>query len=383
MTRRKGQKQQKQVVLEVKENARNGQNKRRRPQRGRKGGSGNRGAPVSTSIRLASQATEKLRVHGTDRLAHVPDISIYNDGDVALDFLVGALAIPRLARLAEAYQRVVYHRLVFRVEAMAPTSAIGGLVSGFIPDASDNVGTGGEALSRVLAVPGARLFKAWQSVSIAHSCLPDVLYTSVPPVGDIRLSSPGRLVIIVDSKVVVSTSGMRVPLSVYLDWDVTLMEPSLEGKEQKGSAIESKADFYLRSANVGLWWTDDAGGDDPRTKVPGIQFDQEYRLSSKRYIDFGEAGTSGSYDRVMLVNDTTHGVTFAPVDYKGKPMMLHPARNMFFIERGDVLVPEIPNPQLGLQICRPPYLGGCGSRPSKLSTPSGSLESLSKSFEKM
>lgn len=339
---------------------------------------------------LVSQSNQRLKVHGTDRLAHVKSIGGLADGTVILDVVLDAQSIPRLAKLSDAYQRVQFHKLVFRIEPMAATSTVGGLVAGFVPDAQDRIGSGDRALARVLAVSGSKLFKAWQSVSVVHNCVPDLLYTSLPPKGEARLSSPGRFVVVVDSKVVGTSSG-EIPMSVYLDWWVTLLEPSLEQAEGESNApIVAEKSFYLRASNVGLWWKDDAGGDDPRTAIPGIQFNQMYRLPSKRFVDFTDTTATGdeqigSFDRVRMTNDATHGVTLWVVDYNGKDIPSKPSKNQWFLERGDVLHPEAPpNLQRGAQyLCRPLLKKSCAPKPRPLSMSSESLDALSEDFENL
>lgn len=299
-----------------------------------------------------SQGTQRISVHGTDRLGHVPDAEKFSDGGVVMDVIIDALAIPRLSRLAEAYQRIVFRHLVFRVEPMAPSMCVGGFVSGFIPDPTDNIGSGEKALERLLAVPGSKVHKAWQSAVVSHKCLPDVLYTSEPPLGDLRFSSPGRFVLIVDGQLNDGSIASRIPVSIYVDWKVDLLSPSLENEDRSGPVVAQES-FYLRSQNVGLWYKDTDGGDDPRPHIPGIQFDVPYRLDSKRYVDFtdSDAGTTeiiGSFDRVMLQNHSTHGVTLFVLNYKGEIIDSKPTKNQYFLEKGDVLKPEPLNAQKGL-----------------------------------
>lgn len=309
-------------------------------------------APVSTAVHLASRNTQALHLRGTDRYGHISDLSTYGEGEVVFDLPLIPTGVPRLRNLASTYQRVRWKKLTIRFEPLVPTMAVGGYVCGFIPDADDSLLETKNPLDRLMAHPGSKLAKIWQSSTVTHRCAPDLLYTSPPGKGEARLYSPGRVALVIDSKVGVA-KDVAAPLSIYLDWEVELSEPSLEGVTSKGSTPECKANFYLRSSNVGLWWKDGAGGDDPRLQIPGIAFNVTYRIGSKRFAWMGTEGAAdeviGSFDKVMLTNDPTHGVTLWVVNYEGVPLTAKSAKNIFFLEKGDILVPEPKNLTAGLE----------------------------------
>lgn len=291
-----------------------------------------------------------VHLSGTDRIFHINDIAGKAPGAVILDALLTPDIVPRLHKLAEAYQRIRYHKLVFRVETMVPTFSTGGYAFGFIPDPRDVLQPGTSALSRVMATPGAKLAKSWQSSVVAHKCNADLLYTNEPPLSELRLFSPGRVCFVIDSTPQGGTASAEMPVSIWLEWSVTLSEPSLES-HNKSSLIVAQNNFYIRSSNVGLWWRDSSGGDDPRSQIPGIQFDVVYQLTSKRFVDFtdGTTETLGSFDKVLLSNDTVHGVTLWVVDYSNKPIKGTGTKNVWVIEKGDTLTPLPGNSQVGLE----------------------------------
>lgn len=323
--------------------------------RGNRNGGSSGNAYISTSLALTSRANARVKLSGTDRLAHVPNISNFGDGATVLSVAITCADIPRLAQIAEAYQRVVFHKLCFRVVPMASTANSGGYVAGFVPDVSDDFSGGADGLNRLVAQSGTKIAKVWQNVTITHRCVSDNLYTSTPPRGDQRLSSPGRFVIIVDSEI--PTKNDKVPVSVYLDWSVTLFEPALEQKISVNAPLVSPTNFYLRQGNVGLWFKDEAGGDNPINAGLNLALNIPYRLSSKSYIDFAADGTKeevvGNFDRVRFELDTTHGLTFYMVDFHGKSIVQKPSRNQFIIEKGDTLIPEPPNALTGRAFLSP------------------------------
>ena len=319
----------------------------RNSKRSRRGGRGSADAPVSSALALTTHATSKIRITGTDRIAHIANIAGMEEGTVVLDVPITCSDVPRLETMGKAYQRVIFDKLVFRVVPMSSTANSGGYVAAFVPDVRDVLGSGPNTLNRLVAQDGAKIAKIWQSTNVAHKCVRDLLYTSIPPKGELRLSSPGRFVIALESTI--PAKGDTIPISVYMDWSVLLCEPSLEVDSPMNSPLTAHASFYLRSANMGLWWADTAGADNPTTKIPGIKKGVNYVLPSKRFVDFSGGGdenapeTLGSFDKVRFENDKVHGLTLWVLDYNGKPIKEKPGKNVWFIEEGDTLTPEPEN----------------------------------------
>lgn len=299
---------------------------------GRTGG----GAPVSTSVAIAPKNTERVHLKGTDRLIHVENVSQFGTGAVVVDVSLSCSSFKRMEHMASAYQRVRFKKLVFRIVPMAATSLTGGFAAAFVADPTDVLGSGDDALDRLVAQKGSKITKIWQSTTVGACLLPDLLYTSEPPQGDVRLSSPGRLWVVIESKVT-GLGSAQVPLTVYCDWEVDFYVPSLERAEGGGTgSLVVGATFYTRKSNVGLWWKDTAGGDDPRTKIPNIEFDVTYQTKQKFYLSYNKAG---NFDKFRMVNDATHGVTLAPVAPDGTIIIEQTEQNQYVFEKGDVLTP--------------------------------------------
>lgn len=345
--------------------------KSRRRRRVRNGRNRNR-APVSTPVSISPKNAASVTLFGTDRLFHVPDISGYAAGDVAIDFSVNTASFKRMRHMAEAYQRVHFEKLVFRVVSMCPTSVTGGFAAAFVSDPTDVLGGGNDSLDRVVAQNGSKVTKAWEDCRIVARLGPDLLYTSDPPLGDQRLSSPGRFWLVMESKV-----NQKVPLTIYCDWKVTFSVASLEGTEKSGGVLVVQAPFYTRASNVGLWWKDGPGGDDPRPKIPGITFDTVYQSKQKFYLSFSKAG---NFDKFKLVNDKNHGVTLAPVAPDGSVVVETTEQNQWVFEKGDVLTPLPENVQVGSEFhCqRSPCDISLGTRQGSTDPPSNSSQQSSE-----
>lgn len=339
--------------------------KGRRGRRNRNG-RGGAGAPISTSVSILPTNSPKMRVHGTDRVIHIPEAK-FQDGSVMVDIPISSELVPRLAHLAEAYQRIRFKKLVFHIVSMCPTTTSGGIAAAFVADPTDVLSGGNDSLNRVVAQNGSKVTKIWQSALIRSSLSGDLLYTSAPPLGDTRLYSPGRLWVVCESKF-----STPVPLTIYMDWDVELSVPSLEVKTKEGAgAIILKSNFYTRTSNPGFWYRDSGGGDDPRPMAPGIQFDVVYQAKSKSYIDFGDV--AGSFDRFIMVNDSVHGVTFTAVGMDNKPIISVTKKNQWVLEKGQPLYPVPENTVTGLEFI-------CNRSPScRLSDPKSEPPQNSKS----
>lgn len=322
---------------------------RGRRRRNRNGGNGS-GAPVSTSVSIAPRNTERVHLKGTDRLIHVDDVSKFGTGATVVDLSLSCSSFKRMEHMASAYQRVRFKKLVFRVVPMSATSSSGGFAAAFVSDPTDVLGSGDDALDRLVAQKGSKITKIWQSTTVNACLLPDLLYTSEPPQGDIRLSSPGRLWIIIESKVV-GNNNSPVPLTVYCDWEVDFYVPSLEKGEKGGSgSLVVGATFYTKKTAVGLWWQDDSPGDDPRTKIPNIEFDVTYQTKQKYYLSYEKAG---NFDKFRMVHDKVHGITLAPVAPDGTIIIEKTDINQYVFEKGDVLTPVSSPNSVGVEyLCR-------------------------------
>lgn len=229
------------------------------------------GAPVSTAVRVQQQAQDSALMRGVDRLVHVEDVSRMTSGSVVADVPINAGSFARLSVLSSAFQRVVYRKLVFRVETFAPTSVGGGYVAAFVADADDLPPAGSMArLNWVTSQSGSITTKWWQAANIAARPARAWYYTS--PGIEIREYCPGRLIILVDSKAT-ATCG----LTVYAEWEVSLTHATLESVEIKGRTVAKK--LYTQNGHKGLFYKDgDAFKDDVASQIPGAQVGDVYEL---------------------------------------------------------------------------------------------------------
>lgn len=196
-----------------------------------------------------------------------------------------------------------WHRLVFRVVPQVSTAASGGYVAAFFPDPTDRISSTQHGLSKMTSQMGARTCKWWETANVVPKLGRDLLYTSFTP-EEPRLGSPGKFVLACDS---VSTQSGG--LTVYVDWDVELSIPSLEGAAEEESGIPSLQCDLWTLAGKNMIYSMPVAGDtskleaDARRALPGILPGTHFRMSSPRY--FGEnqggafVGITG-FDRIYV-----------------------------------------------------------------------------------
>jgi len=198
-------------------------------------------------------------------------------------------SLPRLEKLGDAYQRIRYHSLRFTVEPLLSTAVSGGYTCGFIKDAADPVRD--DSTSELLASGGvARKF--WESAVISVGQLPDLYYTN-PGEGtpEYRWASPGSFVIIVDAPA--SSAGA---VKIYLDWKVTLTEPTVQGTHDNApGVVEALQSAYTLDQNYGIY--DDDGKQLKTEDLFGVKLPigSVINMPSIRYYSQAQSATAPGY----------------------------------------------------------------------------------------
>lgn len=167
-------------------------------------------------------------------------------------------------------------------------------MAAFFQDVSDRVSESQYGLSKLTSQQGAATKKWWETATMNAATPPDLLYTSFNP-EEPRTGSPGKLVVACDGK-----ASQRGGLTVYVDWSVTLMTPSLEGPEEEEGKIPSlQLPLWTKSGTPGVFGHPKAGDwssltQDARRVLPGVLPDSTFRLSSPRYFSDNVSNAPGS-----------------------------------------------------------------------------------------
>lgn len=247
-----------------------------------------------------------FRCAGSDRFFHIENIAKLKSQTIPISAVLSAQSVPRLEKISEAFQRIKYVNLKFRVVPCVSTATSGGYVCAFIADVADHVPNTDFGLSKLTSQGGAQTKKWWETATVPAALSGDLLYTSFSP-QDPRLSSPGKFVLGVDG--VASQDGS---LTVYLDWEVVLSVPSLEGTEAEEPKNPSLSiSLWTKGGSKGLYALQTPGKYDTLSQdarklfvdpLPSTMF----RLSSVRgFVENASnlAGQFRAFSKVFIDSD--------------------------------------------------------------------------------
>lgn len=220
----------------------------------------------------------------------------------------------RLARLASAFQRIKYVRLSFHVEPQVSTATSGGYVIGFIRDATDLIPDGESGLSILTSTQGSLTKKWWESAVLNCGGFKDLFYTTNSPTEE-RWSSPGILVLFADGKATQAGS-----LTIYVDYEIELFEPSLEVTANKVGAVTTiKEDTEIDGGGTKLVtvFTKAASAGSIISGKPNVG--DVYKLTSPRFYCINTSGTLTGLNSFLYVKVKEDGtLTPAYLDKTGK-----------------------------------------------------------------
>lgn len=246
-------------------------------------------APLALPQQQNQQANTSARMRGSDRFLHIEDVSKLKGTSIAAETPFLPTSLPRLEKICEAFQRVTYHKLTFRISPQVPTTTSGGYVAAFIGDVSDKITNTPHGLAKVTSQRGSKTCKWWETTTVSYTPTKDLFYTSVS-LQDMRLSSPGKFVLAVDG-----AATQIGGCTVYVDWDVTLSGPSLEEDEPDGAppTLLRPLSFKAGSAGIFVYIKESKSFDaDIRKALPDAKIDTIYKLSTFRFMDKNESNTA-------------------------------------------------------------------------------------------
>lgn len=205
-----------------------------------------RAAPAAIAKTMVRSPRDSASVRGRDRIAHVADITTFKDGQAVISVVFNAHTIPRLAVLAQGYQRVKFNRVTFRIISQSPSIVTGGYIAGFLADGAD--ATTSITAQSLITNTGARSAAWWQpsTINIPRSALGRTYYTNAPESGadSMRTYSPGSLVVIAEGK----PTGTG-PISVEVSWEATLSGATLQDKPAAAGSESSSLRVQNSYAN--------------------------------------------------------------------------------------------------------------------------------------
>lgn len=252
---------------------------------GRGTGFGGKPAPVAIApSRVPLGFTGSMRERGVERHSTINIAGGTANGYSLYSLRFDASVLPRLRRLSQTFQRIVYHSLKFTISGKAPTAVGGGFLAVFIPDPDDDNVTLERAASSQGNVPG----RWWDEKTVVATVPKSRLYTS--PSAELRLFSPGWFYLFVDGS---PTSACSLTLEV--SWDVTLDTPSLE--EAPKGPLSFSPSGPLRFASGAQNLTNSAATIADATKLlePPIENDTWLKLPFVALVEYSEgSGDTGT-----------------------------------------------------------------------------------------
>lgn len=163
--------------------------------------------------------TARITLSGTDLLEFVPDVSKFASGELVTAISIKPQLLRRLGTLANAYQRIRYRKLVFRITSRCSTSTGGGYLAAFSADPAD-VFPLKDASAYLASNPSALSSPWWTSADIQANLPSRLFYTD--PSSEVREYSPGSFLLACDAK-----ATQPGAFSIYAHWQVDLESPTL------------------------------------------------------------------------------------------------------------------------------------------------------------
>jgi hypothetical protein len=195
---------------------------------GKRGRNSTIGIAPATSFR---NTNIPVRTHGTDKLATIPISSANNmAGQLLYALIIESSTLgDRLPILSSCYDKIQFNKLNFRIVSKAPTTSKGGYIVGIDSDPTDHYNSGPKLPDKIAALRNSVSASIWETTTISHKELPnESFFTELLATGrgiagtaEVRQSSPGVLVMALDA------TADPCDLNVYVDWDVSLLEPSM------------------------------------------------------------------------------------------------------------------------------------------------------------
>lgn len=246
-------KQAKEVITTVTERCQPSNNNirisRRRRGRGKRRGMN---APVALAqpSGISQTPTEVIKIRGSDRFAHISDISILAGTSIAINVPITVDSFKRLEGLSNNYQNYMITNLTFKVCPQVSTATNGGYVVGYSDDPDTIIPEGENGLNAITALSRSQTKKWWEDSVINTVRKNRTLFTQTT--GEKRFYADGLFVLGVDGKS--TTTGGS--LTIYAEYEVHLMKPVLriEDMNQNDGAFFDKSETAVKV----LWESGDS-----------------------------------------------------------------------------------------------------------------------------
>lgn len=224
-------------------------------------------APVNIASNIRSRQPSTIaKQSATDRLFTTTLRSGAERGTVIYDQAITPSLLPRLRQQAGVFQKICWHSLTFEIQTQTPTTTGGGYVVAFAVDPLLEVGSGQVALNAITTMQGAQTSKTWQSVVFTAPVTRNPLFVATG--ADLRLYSPGRLIVVVDGP-----PNVDVPITIIAKWTVSLTSPARVQLAQSIPQPTLTASFLYTGQELVRWenWNPSTNSITPDTEDPSAK----------------------------------------------------------------------------------------------------------------
>jgi hypothetical protein len=203
-------------------------------------------------------------------------------GHIYLTLLIDTLLSPRLADLSQQYQRSTWKKVKFDVVHGVPTSTPGRYLHGIVEDPTDNIEGKGLALLQNLTSNQSFVSQSVFASSSVTMRRPMAntpkggYFNSIAPSDSLRLSSPGKYLLVAEQDIPASVTGS---LTVWIDYEVDLHVPTHE--TDSAATFVLPYDIYGANSTSGIGPTKQVGRPtnwfvDPTAEIPLFLREQKY-----------------------------------------------------------------------------------------------------------
>jgi hypothetical protein len=257
---------------------------------------------------LPSSQDGSIRIHGQDYIGTLLTPGTVNPGTNIANYLINPLAPlfagTRLQAFGQLYEKYVFKRLKFHYAPAVPTTELGQIVLSYDRDVGDLTPEASQhGIHEYLAMAGARTTAVWKPVTVdcPLTDTQDFFYTGYAGVGDMRLAYQGQFYV----ANVVNTAINRNLGSIWVEYDLILMDPQLESVATEGGAAAGASS--LQTNPSAGWNTATIKSQSPT--VGNLSFGQD--PTGNKFFNV----SPGIYQLIQTIKGASGSTTISPVDF--------------------------------------------------------------------
>jgi len=184
---------------------------------------------VNNNTTTRADARSLQDFSGEEYLGLPINVSNLPAGSIVFNKVIDSTVAPRLRTVAAAWQRWHVKKLEFKIIPLNGSTATSGYTAAFIDDPSFPVETDDKSIVNLTAFRNTTVRQNWVAGDVNSDLKwtdSSVRFTTVSPGGDVRLSSPGRLVIQLNGTPT-ATAGTDITFAIFMKYTVSFETPGV------------------------------------------------------------------------------------------------------------------------------------------------------------